>query len=149
MKREIVVKVNGEEVTVQASREGSSIRVEQGQESYLIEVVSEQVLGAQVVPPVASAPAGGGRAAPRAAAPAAGAAPTPGGAGAVPSPMTGVIDKVVVSEGAVVNEGDPVVVLEAMKMYIDVTAPSSGTVTGISVKSGDSVKEGQALLTIG
>lgn len=149
MKREIVMNVQGQEVRVLASREGSAIRVERDGDEYVMEVVSEQVLGAQVVPPAATAPAGGGRAAPRAAAPAASAAPAAGGAGAVPSPMTGVIDKVVVSEGAQVNEGDPVVILEAMKMYIDVTAPASGTVTGISVKSGDSVKEGQALLTIG
>ncbi|MFA7566963.1 MAG: biotin/lipoyl-containing protein, partial [Alkalispirochaeta sp.] len=60
-----------------------------------------------------------------------------------------VVDQVLVAEGATVSEGDKVVVLEAMKMYIDVMAFSSGSVTAISVKPGDNVKEGQPLLTIG
>lgn len=63
--------------------------------------------------------------------------------------MTGVIDKVLVQDGAAVAEGDTIVVLEAMKMYIDVTSPATGTVSGIAVSTGDSVKEGQTLLTIG
>jgi oxaloacetate decarboxylase alpha subunit len=63
--------------------------------------------------------------------------------------MTGVIDQVLVQEGASVAEGDTIIVLEAMKMYSDVMASASGTVSGISVKPGDSVKEGQQLLSIG
>jgi acetyl-CoA carboxylase biotin carboxyl carrier protein len=63
--------------------------------------------------------------------------------------MTGVIDQVLVAEGDTVTEGQNVVVLEAMKMYIDVAAPEGGTVSSVSVKAGDSVKEGDPLLAIG
>ena len=51
--------------------------------------------------------------------------------------------------GAVVNEGDLVITLEAMKMYTAINAPRSGTITAIHVKVGDAVEEGQALYTIG
>jgi pyruvate carboxylase subunit B len=62
--------------------------------------------------------------------------------------MTGVIDQVLVGAGDAVTEGQVIIVLEAMKMFIDVMAPHDGSVTSVSVAAGDSVKEGQALLSI-
>jgi biotin carboxyl carrier protein len=157
MKREMILNVDGEEITVTAVRDGETIRVERDGVAYPVRIVAESIVGMHAAnsQPTGSAPAatpvattspvsntaarrGGSR-------PAATNAP----AGAVPAPMTGVIDQVLVAEGDTVTEGQNVVVLEAMKMYIDVAAPAGGTVSAISVKAGDSVKEGDPLLAIG
>jgi acetyl-CoA/propionyl-CoA carboxylase biotin carboxyl carrier protein len=64
------------------------------------------------------------------------------------SPMQGTIVKVAVSEGAVVAEGDLVVVLEAMKMEQPLTAHRSGVITGLSAVSGETVSAGAVIATI-
>ena len=74
----------------------------------------------------------------------------PAGAGEpVPAPLAGNIFKVVVAAGQQVQEGDVIVILEAMKMETEVRAAKAGTVTSISVKEGDAVKVGATLLSIG
>jgi acetyl-CoA/propionyl-CoA carboxylase biotin carboxyl carrier protein len=67
---------------------------------------------------------------------------------AVTAPMQGTIVKVAVEEGQVVEAGELVVVLEAMKMENPVTAHKAGTVTGLSVEVGSAVTQGTALLEI-
>jgi oxaloacetate decarboxylase alpha subunit len=74
-------------------------------------------------------------------------APTSGGE-AVGAPLSGTIWKVMVSLNQKVNEGDVLVILEAMKMETEIRAARGGVVTGISVKEGDSVAVGQTLLTL-
>ncbi|BDX03847.1 oxaloacetate decarboxylase [Marinomonas pontica] len=66
----------------------------------------------------------------------------------VPSPLAGNIFKVLVSPGQQVEEGDTVMILEAMKMETEISAPKSGVVGSINVKEGDSVQVGQSLLTL-
>ncbi|TYL48667.1 sodium-extruding oxaloacetate decarboxylase subunit alpha [Marinomonas sp. IMCC 4694] len=66
----------------------------------------------------------------------------------VPSPLAGNIFKVLVSPGQQVEEGDTVIILEAMKMETEISAPKSGVVGAINVKEGDSVQVGQSLLTL-
>lgn len=66
----------------------------------------------------------------------------------VPSPLSGNIFKVLVSQGQQVEEGDTVMILEAMKMETEISAPKSGVVGSINVKEGDSVQVGQSLLTL-
>ena len=67
---------------------------------------------------------------------------------AVTSPMQGTIVKVAVTEGQSVNQGDLVVVLEAMKMEQPLTAHKSGTVKGLSAEIGTTVPSGTVLLEI-
>ena len=56
--------------------------------------------------------------------------------------------KVVTTEGASVDDGDTLVILESMKMEIPVLAESPGTVTKLAVAEGDVVQEGDLIATI-
>ncbi|WP_370184545.1 sodium-extruding oxaloacetate decarboxylase subunit alpha [Alloalcanivorax sp.] len=76
------------------------------------------------------------------------AAPT-GDGEPVPAPLAGNIFEVLVKPGQRVEEGERVLVLEAMKMETDVAAPRAGTVAEVRVKPGDAVAVGDVLLTIG
>ena len=83
-----------------------------------------------------------------AAAPSAPAAPV--GAGEdIPAPLAGNIFKVLASEGEQVNEGDVLLVMEAMKMETEIRASKSGVVQSVLVREGDAVAVGEALFTIG
>jgi len=62
--------------------------------------------------------------------------------------MQGTIVKVAVEDGAMVETGDLVLVLEAMKMENPVTAHHAGTVSGLSAAVGDVVTAGTVLATI-
>ncbi|WP_406330761.1 acetyl/propionyl/methylcrotonyl-CoA carboxylase subunit alpha [Streptomyces sp. NBC_00203] len=64
------------------------------------------------------------------------------------SPMQGTIVKVAVEEGQEVNEGDLIVVLEAMKMEQPLNAHRSGTIKGLSAEVGASVTSGAAICEI-
>ena len=97
-------------------------------------------------------PAGGGRSAGAAAARprrAAGAGATAtAGSGKVAVPMQGTIVKVLVEVGQAVEAGQPVCVLEAMKMENNINADKSGTVTEIKVAPGQSVGSGDIVVVI-
>ena len=68
--------------------------------------------------------------------------------GSVSAPMQGTIVKVLVEVGQAVRSGEPVVVLEAMKMENHVNADSAGTVKEIRVKAGDTVGGGDVLVVL-
>ena len=68
---------------------------------------------------------------------------------AVNAVLAGNIFKVHVELGAVVEEGDPLLVVEAMKMETVISAPRSGTVTDVFVSEGDAVAVGDAMVAIG
>lgn len=89
------------------------------------------------------------KAAPKAA-PAAAKAPAAGGAGSikVTASVPGKVFKVEVSVGQAVKAGDPIVILEAMKMEIPVVAPEDGTVASIDVSVGGAVESGDVLATL-
>jgi len=91
-------------------------------------------------PAVAAAPAQTPAAAP---APVSNAAAQPVGA-----PMAGNIFKIKVSLGQQINDGDVVLIMEAMKMETEVRSRHTGTVASIDVKEGDAVDVGQSLVTI-
>jgi len=67
----------------------------------------------------------------------------------IEAPMPGMIIRFEAGEGASVNEGDVVLILEAMKMENSITSPVSGTVKQIRFKDGDSVQKGDLLALIG
>lgn len=71
------------------------------------------------------------------------------GPGAVSAPLPGIVLKMLVKEGDEVQEGQTLLVLEAMKMENNVDAPRAGKVTQVAVQTGDSVMEGDVLVTIG
>jgi len=66
----------------------------------------------------------------------------------VHAPLSGNIWKILVNPNQSVNEGDTLLILEAMKMETEIKAARSGVVTNISVKEGDSVTVGQVLLSL-
>ncbi|WP_299875187.1 sodium-extruding oxaloacetate decarboxylase subunit alpha [uncultured Cocleimonas sp.] len=65
-----------------------------------------------------------------------------------PAPMAGNVFKVQVGPGDLVEEGDVMIILEAMKMEITVIAPKSATVVDVTVKEGDDVALGDILVTL-
>ena len=64
------------------------------------------------------------------------------------TPMQGTIIKIAVAEGQQVHAGDPVVVLEAMKMEQPLTAHKDGTIAGLSVSIGQTVTSGEPICQI-
>jgi methylmalonyl-CoA carboxyltransferase small subunit len=62
------------------------------------------------------------------------------------SPVTGVVIKVNVAPGQAIQASDLIMVLEAMKMETNVTAPNAGTVKNVRVAEGGSVKLNQVVV---
>ncbi|MEM9952106.1 MAG: acetyl-CoA carboxylase biotin carboxyl carrier protein subunit [Chloroflexota bacterium] len=71
-----------------------------------------------------------------------------GSGGDLTSEMPGQVIDVRVAEGDTVSSGDVLLVLEAMKMEIRITAPQDGTVTKLMVAQGDIVERGQTLAEV-
>ena len=84
-----------------------------------------------------------------ASAPAAAPAPAAGEGEPVVAPLGGNIWKVHVSPGDTVEEGDVLIILEAMKMETEVRAPKAGTIGEVFIKEGDAVSVDDEMLTIG
>jgi acetyl-CoA carboxylase biotin carboxyl carrier protein len=64
------------------------------------------------------------------------------------SEMAANVWKVVVSSGDPVAAGDPLVILESMKMEIPVAAPAAGTVIEVRVQEGAVVQEGDVIAVV-
>jgi biotin carboxyl carrier protein len=64
------------------------------------------------------------------------------------APMPGKIIKVTVTEQSTVQEGDALLVIEAMKMQNELKAPKSGRVSKINVREGEAVSNSQVLLVL-
>jgi acetyl-CoA carboxylase biotin carboxyl carrier protein len=66
----------------------------------------------------------------------------------VKTEITGIIQMIIRGVGDSVDEDEPVIMLESMKMQIPIAAPESGTVTEILVEPGDTVTEGSVVARI-
>ena len=64
------------------------------------------------------------------------------------APMPGLVLKLYVESGAVVEKGAPLLILEAMKMEHTLTAPRAGTVAAVNCKEGEMVQPGVELVVI-
>ncbi len=95
----------------------------------------------QITPAANAAPAAEAPAAP---------APAAGGAGSIEihSQTPGNVWKILKNPGDKVEEGEVIMILEAMKMEIDIAAPQAGTIKTINVNVNDSVADGQLLATM-
>ena len=130
----------------------SEIEVEDGDRR--IAVKRNLIAAPAAAPATAPAPAPA-PAAPAPAAPAPAAEPTGPHPGTIPSPMVGTVylsaepgSKPFVSAGESVAEGDTLLIIEAMKVMNQITAPRSGTVTRILVQNAEPVEFGQPLVVI-
>ena len=139
---EFNVTLHGESHHVRVSGSGQTI---DGKKPYYIKIDDkleevyleplQEVLASGPEAPLSTGTAKGGR-------------PKPGGPGDVTTPVPGRVVKVLVTEGTRVAAGDPVLVIEAMKMENRVTAPTDGTVKAIHVKEGDSVNSDETLIQL-
>jgi oxaloacetate decarboxylase alpha subunit len=77
------------------------------------------------------------------------AAPATGGGTEIKAPLAGSIIDVLVAVGDAVSDGDPVVIVEAMKMETEIRASCNGTVQSVAIKKGDAIQSDQSLMTIG
>ncbi|MGD8556641.1 MAG: sodium-extruding oxaloacetate decarboxylase subunit alpha [Chromatiales bacterium] len=82
------------------------------------------------------------------AAPAAAPAPVATGGATIDAQLAGNVYKINVVPGQAVNEGEVIVILEAMKMETEVRASCAGTVASVDVREGDSVQVGDTLVTL-
>lgn len=71
-----------------------------------------------------------------------------GGPGGILSPLAGKVVSIDAGVGTVVAAGQKVITLEAMKMNTIIAAAVGGTVAAVHVHAGDSVEEGQLLMTL-
>ena len=137
--KEYKLKINSNDyhVVVSGLSNGRADVMVNGQ-SYSVEIADAQAASDAGKP--ASAPAVTATAPAPAAKPAAG--------GAVKSPLRGVVLDIQVAVGARVGTGQRLMILEAMKMENNIDSDREGTVKEIKVATGDSVLEGDVLLTI-
>ena len=108
-----------------------------------------ELIGANgaVVAPVAKA-AAPVAAAPKAAPAPAAAKPAEVGSGSVVAPMPGTILKVLKATGDAVKAGEVVLILEAMKMENEITAPVDGTIGSLNLTEGSTVAGGDLLFDV-
>ncbi|MFZ2359017.1 MAG: acetyl-CoA carboxylase biotin carboxyl carrier protein subunit, partial [Anaerolineae bacterium] len=70
------------------------------------------------------------------------------GAGSLAAAMPGLVLDVLVAEGDEVSQGQPLVLLSAMKMELRIAAPAAGKVVKVHCQAGQVVERGQVLVEI-
>lgn len=141
--KEFKYKINGTEYKVAIGKidENNIAHVEVNGTAYNVEMEKKAAAPKVVAPKPVATPA------PKADAPKA--APASGKGSPVKTPLPGVILEIKVKEGQEIKKGQPVIVLEAMKMENNINADRDGVVTAILVKIGDSILEGADVVMIG
>jgi acetyl-CoA/propionyl-CoA carboxylase biotin carboxyl carrier protein len=128
---------------------------EKTEQSYTVEVSGKRfdvtVIGAPAAPVFAAgavAAGNGAAVAPRARRERSGSGGGGGGGDALTSPLQGTVLRVAVEQGAAVQEGALIAVIEAMKMENEITAHKAGTVSELPITAGGSVNTGDTLAVI-
>ena len=160
MKKRIRFQFEGNTYIVDVEREGNILTLERGGAVYQVTLLPEEKrqipAGRQAAPPesVSQAPAVSRTAqAPAVSVPVM-AQQVPvtehavSDAGNLAAPITGVVKELKAASGRRVEKGQIVLVMEAMKMDIDVYAPVSGVINKVMVRQGENVRANQLLLTI-
>jgi oxaloacetate decarboxylase alpha subunit len=131
---------------VPTGNEAGTVKSDAGEEIYTVEVEGQSYTvtvnnGGDITGIVP--PAGGG---------ATSAAATPAAAGGegepFPAPLAGNIFKVLVEPGDEVEEGETMIILEAMKMETSISAPRNCVIATVLAKEGDAVAVGDTLVTL-
>ena len=156
MPRTVRFEWEGKVYEIGVERAGDRLTLIRGEKRYVVTLLPEQN-EPKVSPPPASTqapsaaiPQAPGLQAPTttpAAAPAAAAAEL-NSSGTLHAPMTGVIKEIKVGPGFNVEQDQVVMIMEAMKMDIDVPSPASGVVAEVLVKVGETVNAQQKLMVI-
>ena len=157
MPRTIRFEWEGKVYEVGVERAGDRLTLIHGEKRYVVTLLPERSAPKESPPPASAQPPPVAK--PRAStvqAPAAASiSPSAAGptaeldaAGALHAPMTGVIKEIKVGPGFNVEQGQVVLIMEAMKMDIDVPSPASGVVAEVLVKVGDTVSAQQKLMVI-
>jgi biotin carboxyl carrier protein len=145
------VTVDGESFSVRVVRQGSVLTVYVNEKPFAVqlpELMPEEGPVQLLVDAKTYAVEASGAAAARPRPKAAARKPAAAATGAVTSQMTGRVVRIDVKTGDTVNEGDVLLVIEAMKMENEITAPVGGVVKEIAVNAGARVSEGDTLLVI-
>ncbi|EON90949.1 oxaloacetate decarboxylase [Marinobacter lipolyticus SM19] len=132
---------------VPTAEDAAPAKKTEGPETYTVEVNGKKFVVAVSEGGEISQIQGEGGAA---SAPAASSTPAPAAGEGEPvvAPLGGNIFKVLVSPGDTVEEGDVLIILEAMKMETEVRAPKAGTIGEVFIKVGDAVSPDDEMLTI-
>lgn len=149
--KEYKIKINGNEYAVAISNvEDNTASVSVNGTQYEVEVegmnVPQQVKTPRIVQPSVAVSSQVDPATARTSSPAATASAS---AGNIKSPLPGVVLDVMVQVGDAVKTGQRLMILEAMKMENNIDSDRDGTVREIRARKGDSVLEGDVLITIG
>jgi biotin carboxyl carrier protein len=157
--RRYTLQIGGREFVIDVQeRSADRFEVVVGNERYEVALAGDEDLPeatitpgfapARGAPPASSSPGPAApasrRPAPTAAGPARG-----GGAGALNAPMPGVILELTVAPGDTVERGQPIAVLEAMKMKNSIRSPRAGTIAEVCVAVGQAVGHGEAIVRFG
>lgn len=146
--KQFIYRINGQDYIVAVNKlENSIAQVAVNGSNYEVELVNNDEEITLTSRPVAKAAAAPAAPRPTVSAPAA-AKPAGNSAGAIKSPLPGIVVAINVNVGDEVKKGQTVAVLEAMKMENAINANHAGKVTSISINPGDSVLEGVTILTI-
>ncbi|MBD8389923.1 biotin/lipoyl-containing protein [Dysgonomonas sp. BGC7] len=147
--KQFIYRINGQEYVVAVNKMDNSVaEVAVNGTNYSVELVNNEEEVTFVSRPAAKAPVASAPVAPKVTASAPASSGTVSGAGALKSPLPGIVVAINVNVGDVVKKGQQVATLEAMKMENALAAPIDGTVQSINVNVGDSVLEGVVILAI-
>lgn len=147
--KQFIYRINGQEYVVAVNKMDNSLaEVAVNGTQYKVELVDNEQEVSIVSRPAVKSPVAS-TAAPKATTSSAPASkPAGSGAGAVKSPLPGIVIDVLVNVGDQVKKGQTVAMLEAMKMENAIQAPMDGQVISIDANKGDSILEGVTILTI-